>query len=279
MNLQYILCNICGCNDTRLITIQNNYKVVCCKQCGLVYLNSRPDSAHLAYLYENYHLRNGKREYSWAYLMEKNYREASKLLSRKFPRKGKILDIGCGYGYFLERMNALGWETAGIDLSPKTISYATGKGLNVVESSVENISFPKSSFDAITAFYVMEHLPDPYSAVKKIYSLLKPGGIFILRVPHTTPIVRFLLLFHIKNNLYDTPYHLYDFSPKTITLLLKKAGFTAIRVEPGSPTLPNSFLEKMVSIVSGKISRMFFSISRGKILIPGTSKTTIAYKP
>lgn len=278
MNLQHVNCNLCGADDTKIITVQSNHNVVRCKKCSLVYVNPRPNTKHLIHLYETYHQRNGKKEYTWARLMEKNYRDVSGFLAQVFPGKGKILDIGCGYGHFLETMRTLGWVVSGIDPSPNTVCAANKKNLNVIETSIEDVSFPEASFDAITAFYVLEHLPDPYSAVKKIHSLLKPGGIFVLRVPHTTPIVRLLSLFHIKNNLYDTPYHLYDFSPETITVLLKKAGFTTVQVKPGTPTLPVNFLEKIVSITSGNIARIFFAVSGGKFLFPGTSKTTIAYK-
>lgn len=250
--------------------------MVKCRSCGLVYLNPRPDPTTLIQLYTTYHQRDGKDERVWARLMEKNFREVSLLLNRIFPEKGKILDIGCGYGYFIEIMRDFGWTVWGIDLSPNTLHFAKKKGLNVAKASIDDVAFPDEFFDVVTAFYVLEHLPNPLSALKKILTMLKLGGIIVIRVPHTTPIVRLLSVFKVKNNLYDIPYHLYDFSPKIITLLLKKAGYSLIQVKPGSPTLPVKFFERLISITSGNLAKSLFAISMGKFLLPGTSKTIIA---
>ncbi|UJS17644.1 MAG: class I SAM-dependent methyltransferase [Candidatus Jettenia sp.] len=277
-SIQQVNCNICGVDDTSLIAVQNGYRMVKCKNCGLVYLNSRPNQQTLLKLYADYHQREGKDEDVWARLMEKNFKEVSLLLNKIFPEKGKILDVGCGYGHFIEIMQDCGWFAQGVDPSSGTLYHAKKKGLNVIETSFDDSSFPDNFFDVVTAFYVLEHLPDPLSTAKKIFKMLKPGGVIVIRVPHTTPIVRFLSVFTIDNNLYDAPYHLYDFSPMTITVLLKKAGFSLIQVTPGSPTLPPKRFERVISLVSGYFSQVLFVMSRGKFLLPGTSKTIIAVK-
>jgi len=276
--MQYVNCNICGADETRVITTQNDYRVVQCSCCGLVYVNPRPNPEMLIRLYNDYHLRDGKSEYTWARLMKNNFMDISTMLNRLFPEKGSILDIGCGYGHFIKMMGNAGWAAVGIEPSSRTSGYAKDKGLTVIKTTIDDAEFPDESFDVITAFYVLEHLFDPLSAVKKIFMLLKPRGLTVLRVPHTTPLVKFLTIFKIKNNLYDLPFHLYDFSPKTIRLLLEKAGFSSIRVIPGSPTFPNHYGERAISLVSGTFSQILFSMSNGKLLLPGASKTIIASK-
>lgn len=277
--MRHINCNLCGLDETSHITSQNNYRVVKCKNCGLVYVNPMPSQETLIGLYNDYHQRDGKDEFTWARLMESNFKEASALLNRMFPEKGRLLDIGCGYGHFIEKMNGFGWASSGIEPSSRTGNYARKKGLNVIEALIDDVDFSDNSFDAVTAFYVLEHLFDPLSTLKKIFAILKAGGIVVLRVPHTTPIVKFLGFLGIKNNLYDLPFHLYDFSPETIRLLLEKAGFSSIRVMPGRPTHPKNLSEKYISIISGSFARFLFIISGGRILLPGTSKTIIAIKP
>jgi len=276
--MQYVNCNLCDVDDTRVITTQDNYRVVQCSACGLVYLNPRPTPEMLIKLYNDYHIRNGKDANTWERLMKKNFMETSALLNRLFPERGRILDIGCGYGYFIKMMENAGWAAVGIEPSSRTSGYAKDKGLAVIETTIDDAEFPEESFDVITAFYVLEHLFDPLSAVRKIFMLLKPGGLTVLRVPNTTPIVKFLAIFKIKNNLYDLPFHLYDFSLKTIRLLFEKAGFSSIKVIPGSPTFPNHYGERAISLISGTLSQILFSISNGKLLLPGTSKTIIASK-
>ncbi|MBI4684651.1 MAG: methyltransferase domain-containing protein [Nitrospirae bacterium] len=276
--MQYVNCNLCGIDETSLITIQNNFKIVQCKQCGLVYINPQPDREELIKLYDTYHQRDEKDEHSWLKLMEGNFREVTVFLNRRFPDRGSLLDIGCAYGHFIAMMKGHGWSVKGIDPSAKALHHAREKGLDVIETTIDDSDFPACSFNVITAFYVLEHLFDPLSALKKIFHMLKPDGVLVLRVPHTTPIVKFLSRFNLRNNLYDTPFHLYDFSPETIRLLLNKAGFSSINIKPGSPTLPAKYAERVISVVSGNLSKILFGISGGRLLLPGTSKTVIAAK-
>lgn len=277
--MKQVNCNLCGLDKTRLITIQSGYKVVQCTDCGLVYVNPRPSPDMLMKLYNDYHQMGGKDEYSWARLMEGNFKEVSVFLNNLFYERGNLLDIGCAYGHFIEMMKGHGWSVTGIDPSSETITSAREKGLQVFQTIFEDAAFHGASFDAVTAFYVLEHLHDPLFALKKIFNMLKPGGIVVLRIPHTTPIVRFLAFFGVKNNLYDPPYHLYDFSPKTVRLLLEKAGFSLISVMPGRPTISKRYAERLISIISGNFSRFLFYMSMGKFLLPGTSKTIIATRP
>jgi len=277
--MQYVNCNLCGIDKPSLITVQNGYKVVRCVNCGLVYVNPRPTSEMLIRLYSDYHKRGGKDEHSWTILMKDNFKEVSAFLNKLFPERGKLLDIGCAYGHFIKIMEGHGWLVTGVDPSSEAVASARKKDLRVLETTIEDAMFPEASFDAVTAFYVVEHLADPFTAVKKIFNMLKPGGIVVLRIPHTTPIAKFLAFWGIKNNLYDLPYHLYDFSPKTVSLLLEKAGFSLISVMPGMPTLPKRYAERLISIASGDFARFLFVVSMGKLLLPGTSKTVIATKP
>lgn len=276
--MRHVNCNLCDAEETILVAVQNDYRVVKCRNCGLVYVSPRPAPETLPKLYEDYHQRDGKDELTWARLMGKNFAEVSELLNGIFPRKGSLLDIGCSYGHFIELMRDNGWRVCGIDPSAVTLSSAQKKGLPVVQTTIDDLSFPSNSFDAVTAFYVIEHLTDPLSALKKIFSFLKPGGALILRVPHTTPIVRFLNVFGINNTLYDPPFHLYDFSPGTLTSLLRKANFSSIKIMPGSPTSPEKRFERFVSSFSGCLSRLLFSATAGRFLLPGTSKTAVAMK-
>ncbi|MBV6518280.1 MAG: hypothetical protein DCC43_00775 [Candidatus Brocadia sp.] len=276
--MKYVNCNLCNADDTFLVTTQNGYKVVRCKSCGLVYVNPRPDNEALKHLYDEYHQRNGKDVNDWAKLMGKNFKEILLFLNKALPDKGKLLDIGCGYGHFIEIMKQQGWSVYGIDLSPKVLLYAKEKGLDVLETSIDDVSVPDEYFDVVTAFYVLEHVTNPLHVLKNMYKMLKPCGILVLRVPHTTPIIRILSFFRIKNNLYDTPYHLFDYSPEIIIQLLKKAGFSSVKVTPGSPTIPANVFEMIVSVVSGSLSKFLFAISAGKFLLPGISKTIFAFK-
>jgi len=274
--MQDVHCNLCESHTAFTVATQNGHRMVQCSVCGLVYLNPRPSRQMLMAQYEKYHERDGKNEETWARLMEGNIEEAAALLNLYLPCKGKLLDIGCGYGHFLEKMQRQGWSTLGIDPSHKVIVSARAKGLTVIETTIDETAFSGDTFDAITAFYVLEHVGDPLAVLTKCLSMLRPGGMILLRVPHTTPIVKLLAFFGLKNNLYDLPFHLYDFSPRTLQVLLEKAGFSSVKFIPGRPTLPEKLWERSISIVSITLARFLFVASGQRLLLPGTSKTCIA---
>ncbi|MCL5884527.1 MAG: class I SAM-dependent methyltransferase [Deltaproteobacteria bacterium] len=192
---------------------------------------------------------------------------------------GRILDVGCGYGGFIDMMRSRGWNAEGVDPSPAPIAAAAGKGLSVRLGTLEDLDAPKGYYSAVTMFYVLEHLPDPIGALRKVSGILSPGGILLVRVPHTTPIVRMLSPFGFGTSLYDAPYHLYDYSPSVLQRMLKEAGFVATRTFPGKPTRPSRFGPFVASVLFGAVARALYAVSGGRFLLPGVSKTTIARKP
>src|ERR1700690_1083230 len=109
INMQSINCNLCGADEVDLVALQNDYRMVECRRCGLVYADPRPTPEFLIELYNSYHQRGSKDEHTWERLMALNFSEVSALLDDMVPGKGRLLDIGCGYGHFIEIMQGRGW--------------------------------------------------------------------------------------------------------------------------------------------------------------------------
>jgi SAM-dependent methyltransferase len=189
------------------------------------------------------------------------------------------LDVGTGFGFFPAEMKKRGWEVMGVEISPKGVDYARNiLGLAMHPGPIEKAGFPDDYFDAVTGFYVIEHLPHPMAFLKECHRVLKPGGLLLLRYPHTTPIKNLLRLLGIKNRLYDLPAHLSDFSPKMIQGCLEKIGFGKCQHHIGGYTLPRNSGKRTASILFGSLSEALFHFSLGKFLLPGVSKTILAYK-
>jgi SAM-dependent methyltransferase len=189
-----VLCPICSGRGSTYY-IENGRRFERCR-CGLVFQNPRPTDTWLHQaIYQPYDEGEAHEDQ-----MEALYDHAASVLPR-----GRILDIGSGPGVFVRKMRALGWDAEGIDLC-----VGPEKRGDFLTADLEG------PFDAVTAFYVLEHVSDPHRFIKKITDLLRPGGMAYIRVPHTSPIVRLGKLIAPGWNFYHTPWHLQDFPPKLL---------------------------------------------------------------
>ena len=274
-------CILCGGDAPQPVAIQRGYPIVRCGGCGLIYVHPKPPEGELPGLYGEYHARDGGDEASWNRLMGKVFRDAADRLDALRNASGppRLLDVGCGYGGFVSLMRDRGWDAEGVDPAPVTVAAASAKGLPVRLATLDEFSRSGAAYSAITMFYVLEHLFDPMSALRKVFALLEPGGILLLRVPDTTPIVRLLSPFGLGDGLYDPPFHLFDFPPRVLTRMLAEAGFGKIRTFPGRNTIPPRIALRFATLLFGALARGLFAGTGGRFLLPGVSKTTVARKP
>ena len=146
----------------------------------------------------------------------------------KYVKNGKALDIGCGNGTFLSFLKYYGWDVSGVELNPKAAEVAQNHlGVEIFVGELEDASFEENSFDFIMLSHVVEHIPEPLEFLKLVFSLLKKGGTIYAEVPNYES-------FSQKYSqqcwyAWETPRHLLMFSPKTITELFEKAGFTVTK--------------------------------------------------
>jgi SAM-dependent methyltransferase len=204
---------------------------------------------------------------------------ADLIVSRARTGGQKMLDIGCGYGFLLNEMQFRGWDVKGLEISKTGRDYTRSKwNIPVYSQPLETLGLPENTFDVVTLLYVIEHVFDPLELLIEINRILKPGGLVLLRWPHTTPVVRILGPLSTTLDLYHTPYHLYDFSPKTIERILFKTGFKSVETLIGGHTLPSGRLNRWSSRIFGHFGQLLFFLFGGKILLPGVSKTTTTFK-
>jgi 2-polyprenyl-3-methyl-5-hydroxy-6-metoxy-1,4-benzoquinol methylase len=276
--VEWIACPLCAGQATKRRHQEGDYIMVRCLRCGFVYQNPRPSYQELLQAYQTY-LPEGEEEIeSWGRMVEPVFKGGADLIERHVPR-GRVLDVGTGYGFFLALMRSRGWEVMGLEVSSAGAHYGQKRwGLPIVSQPWGKASFHEREFDVVTAFYVIEHLPDPLAFFREVHRILRPGGIILVRYPHTTPIKDVLSLMRIKNNLYHLPFHLSDFSPRTIRTALSKAGFKSIKTFVGGFTIPSNLTGKWAGLIFGNLAEALYQLSRGRILLPGVSKTTIARK-
>lgn len=152
-------------------------------------------------------------------------REKLRLIERFKPGRGRILDVGCSYGVFIEEAGKRGWDACGCELNPVTGGYSRGLfGEKVHSGELAGSPFPPSSFDVITMWDVIEHQPDPVAFLRTAAGYLKADGMIFLQVPNFDSYVSGL-----KKDGWDwlTPGdHKYFFAPATLARTAAAAGFS-----------------------------------------------------
>lgn len=270
-------CILCGADRFQIILIKDRWHYRECGHCRLVALHPRPTIQTLMHNYDAYLPEDDPAISQWEKLVKPVINVSAELIATRSQSSGRLLDVGCGYGFFMERMRRAGWSVEGIEVSPTGRRYAHQRwGFNVHAQPLEELDLPHNHYDVVTLFYVIEHVDDPIQVLNNVKRVLKPGGLIVLRWPHTTPIVKLLGPWADRLDLYHTPYHLYDFSPSSMTRLLKSTGFRGIETVIGGYTHPHHRLSRGAAAVFGRLAQALFAASSGRWLLPGVSKTTLA---
>jgi 2-polyprenyl-3-methyl-5-hydroxy-6-metoxy-1,4-benzoquinol methylase len=97
---------------------------------------------------------------------------------------GKLLDIGCGSGGYLDLARSLGWKTYGIDPDPLAVELARQSGATVERGTLGTVTLRDAPFDAVTSMHSIEHARDPRLFLRQALALLRPGGFFYLQTPN-----------------------------------------------------------------------------------------------
>jgi len=137
--------------------------------------------------------------------------------------RGKLLDIGCGQGKFLARMQNFGWNVSGVEPDAEAANIARERfGVEVAAGAVEKARFPDGHFEAVTMRHVIEHIHDPLSILMEVRRILKPGGNIIV----TTPNAESMGHRHFGRSWFplDPPRHLHLFSMSRLRACAERAG-------------------------------------------------------
>jgi len=234
--VEEIPCTCCCSNQTRVLYKKKSergeqFLIVRCLQCGLVYVNPRKSAASIAKIYHgsDYFQRPQSKGTGYAdYTADRElhvlfFQRQLETLEKHGP-KGRLLDIGCAFGFLLAEAQKRGWQGKGVELSDFASGYAREQlGLDVFTGMLREAALQSGEFSAVVMDDVIEHATDPLSEFAEIHRVLQPGGTFILHTPNIDSWWHFLMRrywVHLKPE-----EHLYYFSPKTITAMLEKVGF------------------------------------------------------
>jgi len=165
-----------------------------------------------------------------------------RLLQKHHPKQGNLLDIGCGTGTFLEAALKANYTITGIEPNEKARAIANKKCNNQVYDQEKINQLPQHSFDVVTMWHVLEHIPNPEKHLETVKKLLKPQGVLFVAVPNFKSYdATFYKQFWAA---YDVPRHLWHFSQMAIHKLAEK---TNMKVVATQPMLFDSFYVSLLS--------------------------------
>jgi 2-polyprenyl-3-methyl-5-hydroxy-6-metoxy-1,4-benzoquinol methylase len=137
----------------------------------------------------------------------------------RFVTRGRLLDVGCGNGQYLARMQGYGWETAGVEIDPEAAEVARREhGLTVHTGTIEDAPYPERSFDVITCQHVLEHIGEPRPFLEGMARFLRPGGRLVVVTPNAASLGH--RLFGRDCYSLDPPRHLVIHTPASIRRLV-----------------------------------------------------------
>jgi len=220
-------CYLCHKKDVKPIYKINNRTVFCCLNDDL-YFSSDEKKEKFQYNYDYFESSpyNQQQFFNNVYFQDK----LNKIKTLTRERKPNILDVGCGWGIFLQVIKNSHQPYLGIDLSHKAIEICREKKLNCQEVDLISLSKIKDQqYSAITFFQVIEHIKNPLDYLEAAKKLLKKNGILLITTPNNQSPLRYL--FGSRWSVYKTPSHYFFYSKKSLERLLKAAGFSKFKIK------------------------------------------------
>lgn len=263
-------CNLCGGETRDEVFCEEPFHVVRCQDCGLVYVTPRLKPEVLPHVYdEGYWTSEGPKNRGYADyrsqepLYLKTFRKRFSLIERYKPEPGRLLDVGCAAGFFLKVASEKGWEVDGVELSAEIAAHAREDyGFEQVHvGTLESASYEPHSFDLLTMWDVVEHVPDPAAFLAEARNHLKPDGLLILETQNVSS--AFAERMGPKWQHYKHLEHLYHFDPKTIRRLLDEAGFEILENTPdlGGKHVSIEFIRERAERVSPALRYLLWPLA------------------
>jgi len=264
--LEEVPCDYCGAVEADVLVrgrdrahgLPGEFNVVACRKCGLARTNPRPTLESLAAAYpEEYpqHQADGRASrlpdglLRWALVNQRGYPlggrapavlrwllgplGAAVLARRKafgylpYEGEGRLLDFGCGTGGYVAKMVAAGWKAEGIDASPQAVGIGREAGLAIHEGTLPGVALGPRSFDVITMWQALEHVPSPRATLAAAAELLRPGGRLLVVSPRLDSMEA--RWFGSCWFGLELPRHLTHFTRETLGRHLEATGFTVER--------------------------------------------------
>jgi SAM-dependent methyltransferase len=269
-------CPLCGATRARTLHRFPEASYARCLDCGLVHLRPRLREAEMLRLYQDGAYFSGSAELGYedyeaeAPLLRRTFERRLDELARHQPR-GRLLDVGCGPGLLVEAALARGYDAYGIDASAHAAERARETLAGRVRAgTLESLAFDEP-FDLITGFDVFEHLYQPRAFVRRLATLLRPGGRVALATPNYDSWLRRLL--GRRTVSFKIPEHVAYYDPRTLARAVGEE-FRVIELRWTGQYCSAAFLERRLRSAAGALGALVpaaagaFERLAGRPLVP-----------
>jgi 2-polyprenyl-3-methyl-5-hydroxy-6-metoxy-1,4-benzoquinol methylase len=241
-----VACRLCGSTSNKRRISLDRYSVYRCRTCDAVFSDLTAEQA--AGLYDAEYFSEEYGPYFAALfgdtddtLIREHYTVYLDALERFVPG-GRMLDVGCAAGLFLDVARSRGWDTEGVEISEHAARIARQRrGLEVLVGDIMQADLPEHGFDAVTLLDVLEHILEPGLLLDRVRTLMRPGGALMLVLPNDRNLTTLAAMaaYRATFGAIQYPasrvhqiYHVTYFTPATIAAQLERHGFEVIGVTP-----------------------------------------------
>ena len=227
---KHIDCPLCNAAEHQELFKKAGFTFVRCRDCGLAFVNPQPLRETVEGMYEN-----SKSIELWMEVLLSQAEQAWRgdyfashmdLVEQHLP-KGRVLDVGCAIGQFLQVAHQRGWDVMGLELSTVACCYVKEKlGLPVLQKTLAQAGFAPGEFDAATMFGVLEHVPDPRLVLSQAAQTVRRGGVVVVVVPNLYSLLAMTI--HERSSTFNGRNHLIYFSLASLGRLFEECGLKVV---------------------------------------------------
>ena len=229
-------CPLCGSGPSQwqALWVKEGFDYYACRQCGMSFVCPvlRPEWAFEMYTSSKFMtsyfemMRHPTRDR----FERAKYLYALQLIEDlKGWRSGKLLDVGCGAGRFLDIAAEAGWQAEGVEIARRCVEEVRARGLTIHEQLFRAEDFKGSGAELIASWDVLEHVLDPRGLVQEMVKALSEHGVLLVSVPNIDSLAARVL--HQANTQFCGYSHINYFGVKTLTRMLEEAGLRITHLE------------------------------------------------
>jgi len=220
-------CPVCGSSDYAMLFQKSGGTYVRCRQCTMIYTNPVFTESALQEYYTNLDTGQAEIVTQESDFYREIYSTGLKAIM-KYRKTGKILDVGCSSGFFLDIACENDWETAGIELGAIEAEMCRKKGHRLYTQPLEDIHF-NEKFDAITLWDVFEHIVNGKAYLNQLSGIISEQGVIFIQIPNAGGLAPRIMQSDCK--MFDGVEHVNLYNPKTIRMAAEQSGFEVVYLE------------------------------------------------